>query len=111
MFTQYQYRFWLPIPSEIHEGVFINKEEILEHDIQRVVYIFENESETFAIRGSPPFNEQMDLVHINDRVRIEYLGIRTASDSVRYPAYRLWKNSWTALADAEEYDEDGILLL
>ena len=109
MFTHNSHRFWLPIRGESIEGIFIAKEEIVEHDIQRVVYVFENELGTFAIRGTPPLNETMALVHINDRVRIEYVGIRTASNSVQYPTYRLWKNRWMALSMAEEeVDENGI---
>ena len=92
--------------------ISIDKEQILEHDIRRVLYIFENESGPFAVRGTPPLNEQMTLVYINDRVRIEYVGIRTANDSVCHPVYRLWKNRWLALSVEEaEVDEDGIALL
>jgi len=65
--------------------------------------------ETFAIKGTPPLDEQMALVQINDRVRIEYVGLRAASDSVLYPTYRLWENRWMALSVVEEeIDEDGI---
>jgi hypothetical protein len=70
---------------------------------------FENQSGRFAIRGTPLLYDQMDMVNVNDRVRIVYLGIRAASDSVPYPTFGLWKNGWKELA--AEYDEDGILLL
>jgi hypothetical protein len=100
------------ICGALNQGLFVAKEETVEHDIQRTVYIFENEIGTFAIRGNPPLEEQINLVHIGDRVRIEYVGIRTASDSVRYPTYRLWKNRWMALFVPEGIeDEDGIPVL
>jgi hypothetical protein len=43
-------RIWLLVEGVSIEGLFIAKEERHEHDIQRVVYVFENESGTFTIR-------------------------------------------------------------
>ena len=83
--------------------------DLVEHDINRITYVFENENGSIAIRGNPPLDEQMSLVNIGDRVRLEYVGIRTATDSVQYPTYRLWKNRWLALFVPEGIeDEDEI---
>jgi hypothetical protein len=112
MFTQPQYRYWLPIEGESIEALFITKEETTALDsTRRVVYLFENQSGMFALRATPSLDEQMAVVAPNDRVRIEFLGLRPATDFVQYPAYRVFVNHWVPLSEAEEYDKDGILLL
>ena len=109
MFTQNQYSYWHPIRCESIEGIFVYKVELVEHDINRITYVFENENGSIAIRGNPPLDEQMSLVNIGDRVRLEYVGIRTATDSVQYPTYRLWKNRWLALFVSEGIEDDDAI--